>query len=183
MKNLDELLTSLDSREKDILIARYVLRESLRDIGKSYGVSRERIRQIAQRTIDKILPMLGIDRDDWVRKHSYRPRKPHPYSLLRVVKWLGMIQRGRLYRQKEFASTVHWNYLESTMDDVVKTRKMFFDILLDCFGVPSDDYLRSCNFKITSREPFYDMLLDFDKRKFNRDIAIRKLEELKKKIR
>lgn len=49
-----EKIKRLLEREKDIIIARFLLGLSLRQIGKECGVSRERIRQICHRTLDKM---------------------------------------------------------------------------------------------------------------------------------
>lgn len=55
--DFERSLTGLDEREKDILLARMGLRraaETLQEIGDRYNVTRERIRQIESKTIDKI---------------------------------------------------------------------------------------------------------------------------------
>ncbi len=58
---LDKILANLDNREKDIILRRYGLKgetESLSDIANSYNLSRERIRQLQQRLISQIKPLI-----------------------------------------------------------------------------------------------------------------------------
>jgi Sigma-70, region 4/Bacterial RNA polymerase, alpha chain C terminal domain len=55
--DVERSLTGLDKRERDILLARMGLRraaETLQEIGDRYNVTRERIRQIESKTIDKM---------------------------------------------------------------------------------------------------------------------------------
>lgn len=57
-QRLDEILTQLTEREETILRLRYGLRDGkvwkLGDIGKRFGITRERVRQIEQRAIRKL---------------------------------------------------------------------------------------------------------------------------------
>lgn len=57
-KNIRELFNKLRIREKEIIFARYFLRMGLREIGKAYGVSRERIRQVISGVWEIIGPEL-----------------------------------------------------------------------------------------------------------------------------
>ncbi|MFO7727888.1 MAG: sigma-70 family RNA polymerase sigma factor, partial [Desulfonatronovibrio sp.] len=55
-KNIKELMPSLNEKEKDIIEKR-LLAESpvtLREIGEKYGITRERVRQIEARLLEKI---------------------------------------------------------------------------------------------------------------------------------
>lgn len=65
-QTLDKILANLDSRERDIILRRYGLKgetESLHDIASNYNVTRERIRQIQQRAVHKIKPLIDGDED------------------------------------------------------------------------------------------------------------------------
>lgn len=57
LKDFDRSISGLDERERDILLARMGLgqpMETLQEIGERYSVTRERIRQIESRTVEKI---------------------------------------------------------------------------------------------------------------------------------
>lgn len=51
---LNEALSRLSSEERDVIISRYKNGISLREIGDKYGVTRERIRQIEEKTVKKL---------------------------------------------------------------------------------------------------------------------------------
>jgi len=59
-KIVSQIINSLKSRERDVMLARYGLinteavKETLEEIGKRFGVTRERIRQIENATLKKI---------------------------------------------------------------------------------------------------------------------------------
>ncbi len=58
---LEEVLKNLNEREKDVILKRYGIfnkSETLEDIGKDYGLTRERVRQIQNQALRKILPIL-----------------------------------------------------------------------------------------------------------------------------
>lgn len=56
--DMDDAVNNLTSKEKEIVIMRFGLRsgvtQSLEDVGKDFGVTRERIRQIEARALEKI---------------------------------------------------------------------------------------------------------------------------------
>ena len=60
---LRDALDNLTPREKDILQHRYLddTRKTLADVGESYGVTKERIRQIESRALSKLKTALGQD--------------------------------------------------------------------------------------------------------------------------
>jgi len=60
---LRDALDNLTPREKDILQHRYLddTRKTLADVGESYGVTKERIRQIESRALSKLKSALGQD--------------------------------------------------------------------------------------------------------------------------
>ena len=55
---IDEIITSLDPREAEIIIKRYGFNgeqpQTLEELGESMGVTRERIRQLENRALDKL---------------------------------------------------------------------------------------------------------------------------------
>jgi len=59
-KIVSQIINSLKSRERDVILSRYglasaeVLKETLEEIGKRFGVTRERVRQIESATLKKI---------------------------------------------------------------------------------------------------------------------------------
>lgn len=58
---LEECLKNLNEREKDVLLKRYGIlnkSETLESIAEDYGVTRERIRQIQNQALKKVLPIL-----------------------------------------------------------------------------------------------------------------------------
>jgi predicted DNA-binding protein YlxM (UPF0122 family) len=61
VKALNNILDSLTERERDIILKRYGLEGknlSLSEIAKNYGISRERVRQIQEKAIKKIKPLI-----------------------------------------------------------------------------------------------------------------------------
>ncbi len=71
---LDQLLETLDERERVIISARFGLetsgkKETFTALGKQLGVSKERIRQLAERALKKLQDaanQLGLDETQWV---------------------------------------------------------------------------------------------------------------------
>lgn len=60
-KTINNILTSLSPREKDIIARRFGFNgneETLEDIAIDYNISRERIRQIQESALNKILPLI-----------------------------------------------------------------------------------------------------------------------------
>jgi len=59
---LNEILSNLNQREKDIILSRFGIlnspKKSLNDLALKYNLSRERVRQIQNKALDKILPLL-----------------------------------------------------------------------------------------------------------------------------
>ena len=57
-KTIENVLSTLDKREADILARRFGLRnfkaQTLEDIGREYGLSKERIRQIEESAMRKL---------------------------------------------------------------------------------------------------------------------------------
>lgn len=51
---MDGLIGKLSVREKDIVKRRIFSEETLASIGKSYGISRERVRQVKEKAIEKL---------------------------------------------------------------------------------------------------------------------------------
>lgn len=58
METLDQFLENLTEKEADIIISRFGLHghevETLEEIGQRYHVTRERIRQIERKALDKL---------------------------------------------------------------------------------------------------------------------------------
>ena len=53
-ERLDAALETLDARERGAVKARFFDGASLEDIGREYGISRERVRQIVMRALRKL---------------------------------------------------------------------------------------------------------------------------------
>lgn len=63
---LDNILQVLDNREKDVILRRYGLKgesESLSEIANYYNLTRERIRQIQEKSISKLKPLIAENED------------------------------------------------------------------------------------------------------------------------
>jgi len=54
LPNVLSVLATLDTREHDVLVDRYINKLTYEQIAKSYGVTRERIRQIVAKTLRKL---------------------------------------------------------------------------------------------------------------------------------
>ncbi len=62
---LENILITLNQREKDIILKRYGIyndTETLESIARDYNLSRERIRQIQNQALNKIIPILNTDK-------------------------------------------------------------------------------------------------------------------------
>ncbi len=59
---LNDILSNLDNREKQIILSRFGIlnnsKKSLNDLSLTYNLSRERIRQIQNKALSKIYPVL-----------------------------------------------------------------------------------------------------------------------------
>jgi RNA polymerase sigma factor (sigma-70 family) len=60
LNKIETEIDKLEPREKAIIRSRFMEEITLEEVSKNYGVSRERIRQIEKRTIEKIKCNLGI---------------------------------------------------------------------------------------------------------------------------
>ncbi|MCB1556328.1 MAG: sigma-70 family RNA polymerase sigma factor, partial [Alphaproteobacteria bacterium] len=65
---LNEALSRLDGREQKIITDRHLNEDvvTLEDLGKELGISKERVRQIEVRAMDKLRSSLTVHRDDAV---------------------------------------------------------------------------------------------------------------------
>ena len=63
-KEILETINLFNQKERDIIKLRFWDKYTLEQISKVFGVSRERIRQIQKRTLDKIRPIICDNKDD-----------------------------------------------------------------------------------------------------------------------
>lgn len=60
-ESLESVLSQLGERDREIIERRFFRRETLDSIAKIYGISRERVRQLAKESIEKIRKMIGVE--------------------------------------------------------------------------------------------------------------------------
>ncbi|GIW67207.1 MAG: hypothetical protein KatS3mg096_075 [Candidatus Parcubacteria bacterium] len=79
-KILSDVFSCLNQREKDILIRRFGLEgeeETLEELGNDYNVTRERIRQIQENALNKIIPLIKKNKEvSKIIKQSKKFLKP-----------------------------------------------------------------------------------------------------------
>ena len=63
---VEDALETLSAREREIIVQRFLTEEknTLADIGEKFGVSKERIRQIEAKALDKLKVALAVHGDD-----------------------------------------------------------------------------------------------------------------------
>ena len=74
LRTIDQLLDRLDERERMIISGRFGLessgkKETFSALGKQLGISKERVRQLAERAVLKLRDSaeeLGIEEEHWV---------------------------------------------------------------------------------------------------------------------
>ncbi|MFW6005105.1 MAG: sigma-70 family RNA polymerase sigma factor, partial [Desulfonatronovibrionaceae bacterium] len=69
-RNINELLPSLNDKEKDIINMRLLAENpvTLREIGEKYSITRERVRQIESRLLEKIRAHIQDNVSDFSRE-------------------------------------------------------------------------------------------------------------------
>jgi RNA polymerase primary sigma factor len=71
---IDQLLNGLDERERMIVSSRFGLessgkKETFSALGKQLGISKERVRQLAERAVNKLrnsAQELGLEEEQWI---------------------------------------------------------------------------------------------------------------------
>ena len=97
-KNLDTILAMLDEREAKIIKMRYGIdgpRYTLEQVGEEFDVTRERVRQIEQKVIQKLQEHTGLQKILWIEddiakieqtreKKDKKRKKPKTTCLLKM---------------------------------------------------------------------------------------------------
>jgi hypothetical protein len=102
-KILNNVFSVLKPREKDIIFRRFGFEgeeETLEELAQDYNLTRERIRQIQEKTLEKIIPALKSNPEtDWLIEKSKKFLKP--IGVCREQTFLNLVQREFNFNYQE----------------------------------------------------------------------------------